>query len=166
MANELVEYDKACRALARAASVDEVLAIRDTAIRIQLYAKQAKNKKAEADAWDIRTRAERKLGVEMEERKLLRAGVGRQKVSDNPLPTLEANGVDKNLANRARRLGELSETDFGKYRIDGRNQIERHVEKEIRKKSKPKLKKPKPTRELKCPHCGKAVYLQGGKLEK
>jgi len=50
MANDivLVEYDKACRQLARAASVDEVLKIRDKAERIRAYAKQANDKQLEA----------------------------------------------------------------------------------------------------------------------
>jgi hypothetical protein len=160
----LVEYDKAKRQLARAKSAQEILKIRDVAARLLACAKVANDRQMEDDAWDLRTLAERQLGVEMENRKDERAEAGRPKrVSENPLPTLEANGITKNLANRARRLAELSDGDFGRYRVDGRKQ-RRHFEQEIVRKSKTKSRKPKPQQEFECPHCGKPVRLEKGKL--
>jgi hypothetical protein len=75
----LVLYDNACRALAEAKSVDEVLNIRDKAEAARAYAKQAKNRLMELDAWELRVRAERRLGEvlkEMRRTKLLKGKPG------------------------------------------------------------------------------------------
>jgi hypothetical protein len=60
-------YDAMCRAIDAAYEVDEVKDIRDKAIALEVYSKQARNKEAERRAREIRLRAERKVG------KLLRA---------------------------------------------------------------------------------------------
>jgi phage N-6-adenine-methyltransferase len=58
----LVRYDAACRAVADAKTVDEVKDIRDKSEAMRCYARQAHNPQLEADAWEIRKRAEDKLG--------------------------------------------------------------------------------------------------------
>lgn len=58
----LVKYDQMCRAIAEAYKVDEVKDIRDKAMAIEVYAKQAKNVEAERQACEIRLRAERRCG--------------------------------------------------------------------------------------------------------
>lgn len=58
----LIKYNEACRAVAEAKSVDEVKDIRDKSEAIRAYARQAKNTQLEADAWEIKKRAEDRLG--------------------------------------------------------------------------------------------------------
>ena len=123
----LVKYDTACRLLEEARSVDEVKQIRDIAIALKVYARQAKNKQLEADAWEIRIRAERRVGEMMENGKDCRAHVGKG-LHENPLPTLADNGIGKGLAHRARKLFKLTERAFKIFVIDGRANVEHAIE--------------------------------------
>jgi len=118
---ELVLYDSACRALAEARSVDEILKIRDTARQLEACARVAKNRSAEADAVEIRMRATRRLDqLRQAQAKTVglnqgAAGGGKKAGPRGVLvtprdirPTLASQGIDKNLAKQARVLGALS----------------------------------------------------------
>ncbi len=72
----LVRYDSMCRAIAAAYEVDEVKDIRDKALAIETYARQAKNTEAERQACEIRLRAERKAGRLLAEREKAKGARG------------------------------------------------------------------------------------------
>jgi N6-adenosine-specific RNA methylase IME4 len=131
---ELLFYDEACRAIAEAVAVDEVLEIRNRSLAMHAYAKQAKNHEMEADAFAIRKRAERRLGGMIEEQKqgvgLNRGGGGDHRVPRGPgaKPTLAEAGIDKHLADRARKAAAVPEEQFLKIVDDGRERIAREQE--------------------------------------
>jgi hypothetical protein len=128
----LVRYDAARRALAEARQVDEVKDIRDKAVAMAAYARQAKNKDLEADAVEIRMRATRRLGRMMAEQKetvgLNRGAKGSEKVTGlkrNPVtlddrPTLASQGIDKNLAQQGRVFGAMSDEAFESAVVEAR----------------------------------------------
>ncbi len=142
-AASLVRYDAACRAIAEAVAVDELKDIRDGAKAMAAAARIANNKQAEADMMSIRFRAERRLGELMagqREAGLLADGgdAARTRVAGKPelsgmrfvnefedrAPygpperiTLAEAGIDKNLADRARKYAAIPEEEF-EQRID------------------------------------------------
>ena len=63
----LLKYEAACRAVAEAKNVVEVLPIRNKALMMKLRAKRAKDKQMRAYAMAIAWRAERRLGQIMRE---------------------------------------------------------------------------------------------------
>ena len=128
---ELVRYDAACRALAEARSVDEVKDIRDKAVAMACYARQAKNRDLEADAVEIRMRATRRLDQLRQAQKETiglntgAKGIGTSKgVRVNEKPTLASQGIDKNLAQQARVLGKLSDEGFEEAVTEARANVE------------------------------------------
>lgn len=115
---ELIRYEAACRALYEAKSVDEVKDLRDKAAAMKAYARQAKNKQLEIDAAEIRMRAERRLGELMElQRQTVGLAQGKRtdlgpKATQVDAPTLSEAGIDKHLADRARKMAAVPEEKF------------------------------------------------------
>src|SRR6476620_3375323 len=117
----LMKYDAACRAVVEAHRIDEVKDIRDKAIAMSAYAKQAKDGELIAKATAIRKRAERRLGELMDDDrkagKLAKGGGDRKsdhRVAKRPgdAPSLADQGIDKNLADRARKAAAMPEAKF------------------------------------------------------
>jgi N6-adenosine-specific RNA methylase IME4 len=115
--NALVRYDAARRALAEARCIDEVADIRNKALAMEVYAKQAKDGELIAWSTEIKMRAERRLGEVMEDER--QAGLlakaagskGKRGFLKNPR-TLAKRGIDKNLADRARKAAAMPEGKF------------------------------------------------------
>jgi hypothetical protein len=129
--NALVKYDAACRAVAEAASIDEAKDLRDKGEAMRAYARQAKNKDLEVQAAEIRIRAERRIGELMaaqRETEGLNKGAA-TRVAEKPAspPTLAEVGIDKNLADRARKYAAIPEAEFNgivgewKERVEAEN---------------------------------------------
>ena len=120
---DLIKYDTARKALAEAHRVDEVKSIRDKAVAMQVYARQAKDGELIALATEIRKRAERRLGELIEEQRktgrLAKGGQPHQRErkstgsrKDPVAPTLADQGVDKHLADRARKAAAMPAEKF------------------------------------------------------
>jgi hypothetical protein len=137
-AGSLVRYDAACRALAAAKSVDEAKHIRDAAIAMAAYARQAKNRDLEADAVEIRLRATRRLDQMRQAQKQsigLSVGTKGSRIKGarvDEKPTLASQGIDKNLAHQGRVLGALSDEKFEAVVADARDNVARVVRTVVR----------------------------------
>jgi len=104
--HSLIRYDAACRALADAHRVDEVKSIRDKAVAMQAYAKQAKDTTLITQATEIRMRAERRAGellIEMAERKERHSGRGHTRTVGSRAATPRAEPKLADLAASTRR---------------------------------------------------------------
>lgn len=118
MTVELVLYNNAKTALEAARTVDEVKAVRDKALALQVYARQALDNDMMNAATEIRVRAERRAGQML--RDMREAGQRRGKGGDQhssaakELETLKQVGVTKRQSFQWQHLSELALEDFEK----------------------------------------------------
>jgi DNA N-6-adenine-methyltransferase (Dam) len=120
LAGGLVLYQAAKQALAEARRVDEAKDIRNRAVALEEYARQAKDTEILRHATEIRLRAERRAGEILAETPKASGGEygGKPKIDgvraqpSNPTPTLEDLGVTKTQSSKWQRLAALPEEKF------------------------------------------------------
>ncbi len=133
----LVRYDSLCRVMAEVYRVDEVKTIRDKAVAMQAYARQAKDQELIRQATEIRMRAERRAGEllrEMEKNKgavLGKTGRKGQPVLDTK-PKLSDLGVSKTQSSRWQALAAIPEKQFEAVVADARCKVDRAVRNAVR----------------------------------
>lgn len=143
---QLVHYETACRALAAACRFDEVREIHNRAVALRAYARQARNQEMEADAAEIRLRAERRLGEMISKspkakgtRGQLRgrnaSGGSKLDPPENSAVTLAEVGVHKALADRARKMAALPLADFEAHVAETRAAVTRVTRTRVRRRA-------------------------------
>jgi N6-adenosine-specific RNA methylase IME4 len=130
MQAQLIKYDAACRALAAAKRVDEAKSIKDKAEALRAYARQAKNPQLEADAWEIRKRAEDKLGelsAALDKVPIAKGKGARRLPSDGKSGkalALKGAGISTSAANRYEQFNKLPAHEKERRIAKGRAAIE------------------------------------------
>ncbi|WP_265440178.1 MT-A70 family methyltransferase [Bradyrhizobium sp. SEMIA] len=121
----LAAYDRARVALAEAAKVDQVMAVRDELEHVKLYARQIQDRALLADATVFQMRAERRLGVLLaaaKEAGQIAEGRKRKDGAGERI-TLPDIGVDRKLSAKAQKAAALDDDVFEQLTESARDKI-------------------------------------------
>jgi hypothetical protein len=136
---------QAFTAIDTAATVDDLRKVLDEWTGLAAYARAAKDQQLEADAAEIKMRAERRLGEMMKAQKEAigfhqggrpKTGSATDPVSAKPVTLAEA-GIDKHLADRARKGAAKPEEQFKEDVREKKHTILKRVHKPKTVNSKP-----------------------------
>jgi len=118
-----VRYEHMCRAIDACYRVDEVKQVRDKALALQVYLRQAKNREVERHAIEIRLRAERRAGelmlkqakaegtrAQLQERDA--SGGATVEPPENDVPTLAEQGISRHQAADWQKIATLAGETF------------------------------------------------------
>jgi hypothetical protein len=107
-ATALARYDAMCSAITAAYEVDEVKEIRDQALALEYYSRQAKNTDNERRACEIRLRAERKAGQLLAQQ--TKRGGDKRSMSNRS--TLKKNKITRDQSSTWQKLARVPEERF------------------------------------------------------
>ena len=129
MQTGLIKYDSMTRAIAECREVDELKNYRDKARALELYAQQAMNRKAEAQAAEIRIRAERACKLLIREEQANGQMATREDGADlsrgtTSKKTLADVGVSRDQSSKWGGLADLSDEEFEQRLSDRRERKE------------------------------------------
>ena len=122
---ELVRYDEMCRAIEACHAVDEIKGMRDRAMAVEHYAKQALDHESEHKVIRIRLRAERRMGQLLKEMEKAAGARGtgsnqhrKVRSNDTTPPTLSDLGISKTQSSHWQKLADVPEDKFEKALAD------------------------------------------------
>jgi hypothetical protein len=148
---DLIKYNAARRALAEAHRVDEVKDIRDKAVAMVAYAKQANDTELERYAKEIRLRAERRAGELLRDMNKNQGALpGKTGIKARPVldttPKLADLGITKSQSSRWQHLADLPVADFEAEILGGRdpNRLAKRKAKKAEYNERIAAAKPKP----------------------
>jgi N6-adenosine-specific RNA methylase IME4 len=135
MTNELVYYNAARAALAKAASIDEVKQIKDKAAAMKLYAHQQKDKQLKEYMIKIQTRATRRLGeilLTLDKAQTTPKGVRLPSGGQTKEKQLKQAGISHATAQRAETVAKVEDEEFEKA-VEGGETVTNILRKAVKK---------------------------------
>ena len=106
---QLVRYDAMCRAIAECHQVDDAKELRNKAVALEHYSRQAQNLEMERMAAEIRIRAERRTGQLLRQTDLSQGGVP---PGYTPQPALADFGLSRKQSSLWQKLADIEEPEF------------------------------------------------------